>query len=52
MDVFLQTLLVGAFSRLLPVRFLCARLDFDPVAIPFSLPNPSLLAAGVAYAAD
>jgi len=29
---FCKTLLVSAFSRLLPVRFLCTRLDFDPAA--------------------
>jgi hypothetical protein len=29
---FCKTLLVSAFSHLLPVRFLCTRLDFDPAA--------------------
>ena len=49
---FCRTCRAKAFSRLSFVRFCVPGLDFDPVAMPFSSPNPWSPAAGAAYAAD
>src|SRR6266436_3501674 len=43
---FCRTCRAKAFSRLSFVRFCVSGLDFDPVAMPFSSPNPWSPAAG------